>query len=269
MRINYQMAISESVEELVAHERLVRSHKVAVRVRLLVLLKSGQVKTLGEAAPLVGYSPTQVLRWWTRYRTEGLEREAHYPGVPSRLTPEARADLHAAMQRGEIATLEQARQYLQQHWGIVYHSINGVWWQFQQERTKKKTGRRRHVCLFPRVTGDWLQLFLNSWHQETGGASVGVVLDNAPSHKKQAVQWPDGMTPLFLPPYSPELNPAEQVFRMLRHALSNRLFADEDDLEAAITLVMRHFWDHPEIVIRLTDYPWWRAAIDANLSLSP
>jgi transposase len=147
MRINYQVAITESAEELAAHERLLRSHTVAVRVRLLVLLKSGQAKTLGEAAPLVGYSMSQVLRWWARYRTEGLaglEREAHYPGVTPRLTPEARADLHAAMKRGEIATLEAARQYLRDHWGIAYHSINGVWWQFRQERTRKKTGRRRH-----------------------------------------------------------------------------------------------------------------------------
>jgi transposase len=128
---------------------------------------------------------------------------------------------------------------------------------------------RCHVCLFPRVTGDWLQLFLQSFRQETGAATVGVVLDNAPSHKNQAVQWPEGITPLFLPPYSPELNPAEQVFRVLRQALSNRIFADEDDLEAAITTALRRFWDHPEVVIRLTDYPWWQSAIDANPPLSP
>jgi transposase len=147
MRINYQVAITESVEELAAHERLVRGHKAPLRVWLLVLRKSGQAKKLGEAAPLVGYSPTQVMRWWARYRSEGLvglEREAHYPGVTPRLTPEARADLHAAMRRGEIATVEAARQYLRDHWGIEYHSMNGVWWQFRQERTRKKTGRRRH-----------------------------------------------------------------------------------------------------------------------------
>jgi hypothetical protein len=32
---------------------------------------------------------------------------------------------------------------------------------------------------------------------------------------------------------------------------------------------LRRFWDHPEVIIRLTDYPWWQSAIDANLSLSP
>jgi transposase len=148
MRINYQVAIQESVEELRTEEQRLRGQKVAIHLRMLVLLKSGQAKTLEAVAPLVGYSLTQVVRWWKRYRTEGLnglERPPHYPGVTPRLTPEARTALHAAMQRGEIATLEQARQYLQQHWDIAYHSVNGIWWQFRQERTRKKTGRRCHV----------------------------------------------------------------------------------------------------------------------------
>ncbi len=66
-------------------------------------------------------------------------------GLPTRLTPEACAALHDAMERGEIATLEQARQYLCEQWGIVYYSLNGIKWQFRQERTHKKTGRTRHI----------------------------------------------------------------------------------------------------------------------------
>lgn len=127
---------------------------------------------------------------------------------------------------------------------------------------------RCHVWLLPRVTGEWLQVFLHSLRQETGDASLGVVLDNAPSHKKHAVQWPEGITPLFLPPYSPELNPAEQVFRLLRQTLSNRIFADEEDLQTAITAALRPFWEQPEVVIRLTYYPWWRVALEPNFSLS-
>jgi transposase len=148
MRINYAKAIGESVEELASHEHRLRGRKAATRLRLLLLLKSGQAKNLGEAAALVGYSSSQVVRWWERYRAGGLqavEHEPHHPGQPTRLTPEARADLHQAMRRGEVATLADARRYLRDHWGIEYQSINGVWWQLRQERTRKKTGRRRHA----------------------------------------------------------------------------------------------------------------------------
>ena len=61
-------------------------------------------------------------------------------------------------------------------------------------------------------------------HKELGEGSVAVVLDNAPSHHSGEVHWPAEMSPLSLPPYSPELNPAEQIFRHLRKRLSNRIF---------------------------------------------
>lgn len=60
------------------------------------------------------------------------------------MTAEAWADLEAAMKQGPIATLEQARQYLGQRWGIHYQSVNGVWWHLHRRRAKPKTGRRRH-----------------------------------------------------------------------------------------------------------------------------
>ena len=147
MRIRYTIAISEPLDELAVRERQLRGSKAALRLRLLILLKSGQAKNLAEAAALVGYSKTQAVRWWERYRCGGraaLEQEPHYPGQPARLTAEAHADLEAAMRRGQIATWEQARQYLRDQWGIEYQSVNGIWWHFRRTRTRKKTGRRRH-----------------------------------------------------------------------------------------------------------------------------
>jgi len=49
-----------------------------------------------------------------------------------------------------------------------------------------------------------------------------VVLDNLSSHKKPAVRAAiraKGARLLFLPPYSPDLNPIEQVFAKLKHLL--------------------------------------------------
>jgi transposase len=42
-----------------------------------------------------------------------------------------------------------------------------------------------------------------------------------------------------LPPYSPELNPAEQIFRRFRDHLANQVFADLPALETAITEILR------------------------------
>lgn len=59
-----------------------------------------------------------------------------------------------------------------------------------------------------------------------------VVMDNLGSHKSQAVRKAiraAGARLLFLPPYSPDLNPIEQVFAKLKHLLRK---AAERSLEA-------------------------------------
>jgi transposase len=147
MRIKYPQAIQESEEELTRLEQGLRGQKRADRVRVLRLLKSGAVKSLKECAPLVGYSVIQLTRWWERYRAEGLAGmlKQHKPvGKASRLTPQAWAGLMQAMRAGHIATMQEARNYLDREWGIRYKNGKSLWWLFKKHRVKCKTGRRRH-----------------------------------------------------------------------------------------------------------------------------
>ena len=147
MRIVYPDVIREGEAELAAAERRLRGRPAAARVRMLRLLKSGAAPTLAGCAPLVGYSPRQVARWWAAYRAGGLAallRERPRPGKASRLTPEALAGLQAEMRAGAVATLEDARRYLAEQHGVAYGSLNGVWWQLRKHKIKLKTGRRRH-----------------------------------------------------------------------------------------------------------------------------
>jgi hypothetical protein len=67
--------------------------------------------------------------------------------------------------------------------------------------------------LLPDTSGDCFQVFLEHLQQELKGEETKIVLDNAPGHTCQHVQWPQRMTPYYLPAYSPELNPVEQLFR--------------------------------------------------------
>ena len=147
MRIKYPQAIQESEEELTRLEQGLRGQKRADRVRVLRLLKSGAVKSLKDCAPLVGYSVIQLTRWWERYRAEGLAGmlKQHKPvGKASRMTPQAWAGLMQAMRAGHIATMQEARNYLDREWGIRYKNGKSLWWLFKKYRIKWKTGRRRH-----------------------------------------------------------------------------------------------------------------------------
>jgi transposase len=63
---------------------------------------------------------------------------------------------------------------------------------------------------------------------------VIVVWDNAPCHRPKIHREIPGLIVLFLPPYSPELNPAERFFEEMRKATANTIFQTIEEQEAAI-----------------------------------
>ena len=72
------------------------------------------------------------------------------------------------------------------------------------------------------INGESFQLYVEQVLVPTLGRGDIVVLDNLGSHKSQAVRQAIravGAHLLFLPPYSPDLNPIEQMFAKLKHLL--------------------------------------------------
>ncbi len=71
-----------------------------------------------------------------------------------------------------------------------------------------------------------------------------VVLDNLGSHKSQAVRRAiraAGAHLLFLPPYSPDLNPIEQAFAKLKHWLRDAAVRTRDALWRAVGTILDRF----------------------------
>lgn len=120
--------------------------------------------------------------------------------------------------------------------------------------------------LLPHVDPICLKVFLETMRAEWPDARIGVVLDGSGSHRGEKVVWPEGIMPLPLPPYSPELNPAEQFFRHLRKRLANEVFATLDDLRDALRGELERLWAHPKVVMRMTNYPWWRKGVNTFTS---
>ena len=74
-----------------------------------------------------------------------------------------------------------------------------------------------------------------------------LIMDQAGWHKSRELQLPEGITVLLLPPYSPELNPVENLWHYLRsHFLSNRSYEDYDALLSAGTEAYRKLT--PEVI---------------------
>jgi transposase len=58
-----------------------------------------------------------------------------------------------------------------------------------------------------------------------------VVIDNAGFHSTKNIKVPDNIFLLRIPPYTPELNPCEQVWQYIKNRYKNKQFENMEDLK--------------------------------------
>ncbi len=76
----------------------------------------------------------------------------------------------------------------------------------------------------PTCSTQTFQIFLNEFASENPLEFKIIVLDNGAFHKSKALVVPRNIALVFLPPYSPELNPAENMWATLKRPFTNKLF---------------------------------------------
>lgn len=94
------------------------------------------------------------------------------------------------------------------------------------------------------VNGDIFRTYVERVLVPTLNAGDIVVMDNLGSHKSQAVRQAiraAGAHLLFLPPYSPDLNPIEQAFSKLKHWMRNAGARTRDTLWRAVGAILDQF----------------------------
>jgi transposase len=96
---------------------------------------------------------------------------------------------------------------------------------------------------------------------EAVGASprkqIVLVLDRAGWHTSVRLKVPDHVHLLFLPPYSPELQPAEHLWPLTNHILVNRHFATIEELEDAQLAHCVTLQAQPDRIRSTTRFHWW------------
>ena len=103
-----------------------------------------------------------------------------------------------------------------------------------------------------------MQLFISEFSKDipTGRHAV-VVVDQASWHKTLKLKIPSNVSLLFLPPYSPELNPIEQLWRQLKHKfLANRCFEDYIDIMNSVASAWRDFTQTCGAIKKLCSRSW-------------
>ncbi len=102
-----------------------------------------------------------------------------------------------------------------------------------------------------------MQIFLNHFSHRYNQNRNIIIMDQAGWHTSQALQLPSNVVLLNLPPYSPELNPTELLWREIRKKyFNNYLLHDLDQVEEKLAQALKFFSTHPHTVKKLTRFTW-------------
>ena len=103
-----------------------------------------------------------------------------------------------------------------------------------------------------------VNIFLERFSQTIPeGEHAVMIWDGAGFHTSHSLVVPKNVTVVQLPPYSPELNPIENLWHYLKsHFWSNRAYANYDALEEAAMTAWRHAVLDEELVKSVCAAPY-------------
>jgi len=104
------------------------------------------------------------------------------------------------------------------------------------------------------------QLFLYEFARAhaTAGKRVVLVWDGAPAHRAHSLSVPEQITLMNLPAYTPELNPTERLWPLVREGVANRTHDTLTTLEHEVSQRCQRITAAQ--ITALTNYHWWPTA---------
>jgi len=81
------------------------------------------------------------------------------------------------------------------------------------------------------VSTSIFEAYLYEFSQHRPEQAKIVVIDNAGFHSTKNIRIPENIFLLRIPPYSPELNPCEQVWAWIKNRYKNKVFQNIEDLK--------------------------------------
>ena len=117
--------------------------------------------------------------------------------------------------------------------------------------------------ILPRVDTACMQIFLDEVAGRYPKEKLVMVLDNAGWHLGKNLKVPQNMRLLPLPPYSPELNPMENIWDELREkSFHNLVFKNLDEMELHLLHALHKMEASPDITKSITNCSWILDAIN-------
>jgi transposase len=110
-----------------------------------------------------------------------------------------------------------------------------------------------------RVDTNCFQEFLKGFGQKYLDYFNLIIMDNGSFHKALLLDWDDHVMPIYLPAYSPELNPIERLWLYVKKDLKWENFTNLDRLKEQIDIIIKSLTN--EEVLSLCGWDYIREAL--------
>jgi putative transposase len=119
-----------------------------------------------------------------------------------------------------------------------------------------KDGRCAYLIM-PTSNTACFQAFLDVLARIFARQDILLVLDGAPNHRCGELAVPGNIRLLYLPPYSPELNPKENVWDEIREKIfKNHALKSMDAVQAKLDEAILYIERNPKLVRSITSFPY-------------
>ena len=124
---------------------------------------------------------------------------------------------------------------------------------------RPQTGETYWKLLMPSVSVEVMNLALAEFARDVnpeGKKQIILLLDRAGFHTGKDLEVPQGIALFYLPPYTPELQPAERLWPLLREAVVNKVFTTLSALEEAVVKRCQWFSENTKKVQAHVGFRW-------------
>ena len=119
---------------------------------------------------------------------------------------------------------------------------------------------RDGICAYlimPTSNTACFQAFLDMLARRFSRQDILLVLDGAPNHRCSDLAVPDNITLLYLPPYSPELNPKENLWDEIREKIfKNYALKSMHAVRAKLKQAILYIERNPKLVRSIASFPY-------------
>ena len=112
----------------------------------------------------------------------------------------------------------------------------------------------------PNLNSQCFQIYLDEFSKAYADSFNVMLLDRGKFHQAKSLKIPHNVALVFLPPYSPELNPIERLWEAIKAEMANELYPTIHALVEKVASILNSYTK--ETIQSLTSYPYLIEAVN-------